>query len=123
MPTGVQSLTGLTLNTHVWVRVFVQISEESQRKKQVDSLFYWHPRSCQGIGRNILFCRRGTVSWRVHKQTFVENEVVLDLTAATSQTVSKLFHNASSENYCFILIMFKMVLILFSMTLANRNSG
>ncbi len=45
------------------------------------------------------------MSWRVHKKHLLNDEAILDLTAAASQTVSKRFHNALSGNDRFILIM------------------
>ncbi len=84
------------------VHVFVQISEGSQRKEQVDSLFLMASRIVSEDCSEHLFCKWGTVSWRVHKETFVERWAVLDLTAAASQTVIKWFHNALSGNYRFI---------------------
>ncbi len=45
------------------------------------------------------------MSWRVHKETLLKDEAVLDLTTAASQTVSQLFHNTLSGNDCFVLIM------------------
>ncbi len=55
---------------------------------------------------------------------------VIDLTVAASQTVNKLFHNALSGNYHFILIMLSkhmqasgVDMVSYAMTLANYNSG
>ncbi len=71
--------------------IFVQISEGSQCKEQMESVFLIAPRILSEDCSEDLFCKRGTVSWRVHKKTFVER---WSQTAAASQTVSKWFHNA-----------------------------
>ncbi len=66
------------------VRVFVQISEGSQCQEQVDSLFLMASRIVSRIDRIVLFCKRASVSWRVHKEFMLKYEAVLDLTAAAS---------------------------------------
>ncbi len=63
----------------------------------------------------ILFCNRGTESWRVTKKHLLKDEAILNLTAAASQTVSEWFHNALSGNYRFKTCNSEEVLILFPM--------
>ncbi len=74
------------------IRVFVQISEGSQRKEQVDRLFLMASQivseDCSDFG---IFCfvNGAQCHGEFTKNHLLKDEAVLDLTAAASQTVSK----------------------------------
>ncbi len=115
------------------VHIFVQISEGSQCKEQVDSLFLMASRIVSEDCSEYVFCKWDTVSWRVHKVTFVERWSCTrsDCSCITS---CKLFYNALSEKDRFILIMLSKHLhaivrgrgidtVSYAMTLANHNGG